>query len=1205
MYGITETTVHVTYRRVTAADVEQASGSLVGVPLADLRAYVLDRRMEPVPLGVAGELYVGGAGVARGYLRRAGLTAEKFVPDPFGGKPGERLYKTGDLVRCSAAGELEYLGRGDQQVKIRGFRIEPGEIEAALEQHEEVREAVVVAREESPGETRLVAYVVPHAHGVDSGEPAGGEEMTGEQVSQWEMVFNETYSQPSEQRDPTFNITGWNISYTGMPFPEEEMREWVEGTVERVLSLRPESVMEIGCGTGLLLFRLAPRCADYVATDFSPIALDYIQQTLSLLNEDLPQLTLLGRPADDFQGIAPGSFDVVILNSIVQYFPSINYLLSVLEGAVNAVKPGGSIFVGDVRCLPLLEAFHLAVQLHQAPPWLPVTQLRQWVKRHMAQEEELIIEPAFFAALRHRFPQITGVHVLLRRGQHLNEMTQFRYDVILRVAGPPAPETEGEVLNWRGEKLTVAALRRLLSEKQPERLALTRVPSARTFKEVRALELAAGDGRAETVGELRQAVQELGGDDGVNPEELWSLGRELRYSVDAGWRDSGVPDCFDVIFRRQVGADGNAPPSPCLPFGAIQPRPWTDYANNPMEGKLTRKLVPKLRHLLQERLPDYMVPSAYVVLDSMPLTPNSKVDRAALPAPELARPEMERIYVPPRTQVERELAAIFSQILGVAHVGLHDNFFALGGHSLLATQLLSRIRETFPDKEISLRSLFESPTVAGLAQEVEAAGGPFPHSVAPPIVPTSREGGLPLSYAQQRLWFLDRLQPGSAAYNMPAALRLSGELNFAGLHQSLNEIVRRHEALRTTFTSVDGQPVQLPGPPFELPLPLIDLRGAGPVECERLVPLLARAEAHRPFDLTRGPLLRATLLRLGEREQVVLFTMHHIISDGWSVSLLMREVMWLYEAYRRGEPSPLRELPIQYGDFAVWQRRWLRGEVLEEKLASWKRRFGENLPVLELPADRPQKAGRDARGAGQKLVLTQELAQALDALSQREGATLFMTLLAAFECLLHRYSGQEDLVVGTASASRNRSETEELIGFFVNMLVVRTSLSGNPTFRQALGRVREATLQAYAHEDLPFEKLVEALRPDRSVSGTSLLKLVFVHQNVPMPDFALPGLTFTPLELNNELLHFDLMVEIADTAQGLAAVLTYNTDLFNAETIAQMLSHYEALLQSVVALPDRRLLDIPLLLTAAPGHADDASRPHTRYEQDHFAFGSD
>jgi len=526
--------------------------------------------------------------------------------------------------------------------------------------------------------------------------------------------------------------------------------------------------------------------------------------------------------------------------------------------------------------------------------------------------------------------------------------------------------------------------------------------------------------------------------------------------------------------------------------------------------------------------------------------------------------------------VEEVVAEIWASLLGLPRVSLHDNFFELGGHSLIATQVMVRVQKT-TGVELPLRALFENPTVSQLAAQIEVALRKGTVSSAPPLVPVARDGELPLSFAQQRLWFLDQLEPGSAFYNVPTAMRLTGKLNLPALQQSLNEIVRRHEVLRTAFADVNGRPVPTVTKTSALRLQVIDLQSVDTDTREQQVLRLARTEADRPFDLTQPPLLRVILVLLGQQEQVVLFAMHHIICDGWSVAVLMKEVMRLYDVYSRGIPSPLPELEIQYSDYAVWQRQWLQGEALDEKLTAWERQFGDDPPLLELPIDDCRQAGMPARAALQKLVLSRELTQELKALGQCENATLFMTMLAAFECLLHRYSGQVDMVVGTGVANRNRSEIEDLIGFFVNMLVMRTDLSGNPTFKQLLARVRETTLAAFVFEDLPFEKLVETLHPDRNVAGTSLLKLVFWHQSVPMAPFSLEGLTFTPLELNNEIFYFDLMVELAEVGDGLTVRLNYNTNQFKPETIARLLTHYEALLQCVVDQPERRLLDIPVL----------------------------
>ncbi len=1052
MYGITETTVHVTERRVRAVDLAANAGSLIGRPISDLRGYVLDQRMELLPAGVPGELYVGGAGVARGYLGRPALSAERFVPDPFSGAPGARLYRTGDLVRYRSEGELEYLGRVDQQVKIRGFRIEPGEIESVLEQHEEVREAVVIAGEDRPGEPRLIAYIVAKRNDGQNHNGHNEAELSTEQVSQWEMVFNENYSHPSIQTDPTFNITGWNNSYTGAPIAPEEMREWVDQTVARILSLRPQNVLEIGCGTGLLLFRLAPSCKRYVATDFSPIALDYIQQTLSLHNENLPQLELLKRRADNFDNLAAESFDVVILNSVVQYFPSIGYLLHVIEGAIKVVKPGGSIFIGDVRSLPLLEDFHRSVQLHQATESLPDAQLEQRVKRHMAQEEELIIDPAFFAALRKQFAQIGEVDVLSKQGRYQNEMTQFRYDVILRLGEPrPQPESNGNL------------------------------------------------------------------------------------------------------------------------------KPWAGYANNPLEGRFARRLVPKLRSFLHEQLPDYMVPSAFVLMDAMPLTQHGKINHRALPAPEQARPELEDIYVAPQTHVEKELAAMFAHVLGVTQVGLHDNFFELGGHSLLATQLLSRIREAFSDKEIPLRHIFESPTVAGLAREIEATG--IVVQKLPPLFSIPRDEELPLSFAQQRLWFLNQLEPGSAVYNCPAAVRFTGALNLAALAQSFNEVMRRHEVLRTRFGVREGSAVQIVAPLLQVPLPIVDLSGLPRSRAEVELERLARLEAQRPFDLSQDVLLRTKVLRVSVDEHVIVVTMHHIVSDGWSIGVLVREVGALYETYAKASAVTLKPLSVQYADYAHWEREWLQGAVLDEQLEYWKQQLAA-APVLELPTDRIRPPVPSYRGAYESFELNQELSAGLMSLSRRLDATLFMTLMAAWQALLHRYSGQRDIVVGTPIANRHQAETEELIGFFVNMLALRTDLSGNPTFAELVERVRETALGAYAHQALPFEKLVEELQPERDTSHSPLVQVVFALQNAPQGDLTTLDLKLNYVEVETSTAKYDLVVNVYEVEDKLSIVFTYSTDLFDAASMQRLGQHFKALLAAVVENADKHVSDLDFLSTA-------------------------
>ncbi|MDP9120334.1 MAG: amino acid adenylation domain-containing protein, partial [Acidobacteriota bacterium] len=583
------------------------------------------------------------------------------------------------------------------------------------------------------------------------------------------------------------------------------------------------------------------------------------------------------------------------------------------------------------------------------------------------------------------------------------------------------------------------------------------------------------------------------------------------------------------------------------------------------------------RHLRQE-LPEVMVPTAFVALDALPLTPNGKLDARALPVPAWSSGEQRTLGTP----VEEILSAIWSEVLEVERVGAYDNFFDLGGHSLLATRVISQVRSTF-QVELRLHELFEAPTVEGLALRIEAAVRSGAGPAAPPIGPVPRAAAdLPLSFAQQRLWFIDQLE-GGALYNMPISLRMSGQLSVAVLSRVLGEVARRHEVLRTVFSAAGGVARQIIRPPVSpagFEIPLVDLTQLSPGLREPVAAGWISAEARRPFDLGRGPLLRARLWRLGETEHVLLVALHHIVSDGWSLGVLVREVTALYTAFSSGQPSPLAELPVQYADFAAWQRSWLSGGVLEGELAYWRQRLSGAPPVLELPLDRPRPAVQSFSGAVRHLSLPPELSGALVALSRRQGATLFMTLLAVWEVLLSRLTGQMDLTVGTGVAGRNRREIEDLIGFFVNTLVLRTDLSGDPRFTVLLSRVRREALDAYAHQDLPFEKLVEELAPERSLAHTPLFQVMLVLQNLGLGELALPGLRLVSEGHFEDVAKFDLHLSFDEAGGRIDGALSYARDLFDAPTIDRLAAHFAVLLAAVVERPE---LPVSRLSLLAPG----------------------
>ena len=965
--------------------------------------YILDSHLRPTPLGIPGELHIGGRGLARGYWKRPELTAEKFIADPFSGEPGARLYKTGDLAKYLPDGNVEYLGRLDFQVKLRGFRIELGEIEAALTQHDAVKEAVVIAREDEPGDKRLVAYVVPNRT-YEPAESEGDGGLSAEQVAQWSMAFDESYREGDNAADATFNIAGWNSSYTGQQIPSDEMRVWVETTVERILALGPKKVLEIGCGTGLLLFRVAPHCEHYYATDISQTALRFLEGQLRKPAFQAYSITLESRPAHDFPPAQ--DIDVVVLNSVIQYFPDLEYLTGVLTNAVDALGARGKIFIGDVRSLPLLKTFHTSVQLFQAPDSLACRQLRLRIEKELRQEGELVVDPEFFISLRQKLPQIQRVEIQLKQGRVANELTRFRYDVTLHLGAPVPRAADVEWLNWSQRGLSVEAVHTLLRTTEPAVIGLTGVPNARLVSDVSAVKLLESEGSVANVGELRAQLAEQLASPAVEPDDFRTIEDSLPYTVEIRSSRQALDGTYDVLLRQKLPAQASAPD---IPFPGQGARPAGPLATNPLYLKVAANLVPQLRQMLGQKLPEYMTPAAFVVLEALPLSANGKVNRRALPQPEYSREE-SALYVGARNQTEQTLVEIWSEVLHISRIGVEDNFFALGGHSLLGTQVVSRIRNAF-EIELPLRALFELPTIAGLAERVAALQREKGHHQQP-VLPRASDIRLPLSFAQQRLWLLDQLEPGNALYNMPSIVRLRGHLDAVILERCLTEIVRRHEVLRTRFDVAEEEPVQVIEPVAPFCLPVVEAR-------EEEARRLALREAEHPFDLRVAPLIRGLLIRLAADDHVLIVNTHHIVSDGWSLGVMMQELAALYKAFQRNEASPLPELAVQYADYALWQNGFLAGEEMARQLAYWRRHL-EGAPAhLELPADRPRPAVERFRGARVTATLPRELSDALKRLSQGEGVTLYMTLLGAFNLLLARYSGQDDIVIGSLISGRD------------------------------------------------------------------------------------------------------------------------------------------------------------------------------------------
>ncbi|WP_435183600.1 amino acid adenylation domain-containing protein [Cylindrospermopsis raciborskii G7] len=1173
MYGITETTVHVTYLPLTFKDVKKGSGSLIGKQIPDLSLYILDRHLQPVPIGVVGEMYVGGAGVTRGYFHRPQLTAERMIPNPFATNDltSVRLYKTGDLARFLDNGNIEYIGRNDHQVKIRGFRIELGEIEAVIKSHPEVRDALVIAREESKEDVRLDAYIIP------INQIANTETLTQEQTQEWQYTFNDTYNITSGETEEDFNIIGWNSSYSNQPIPGVEMRQWLNNTLLRIQSLKPRKVLEIGCGTGMILLNIAPQVESYWGTDFSQAAINRLDTIVK--NRSLKNVNLLTREAIDFSEIPTGYFDTVVINSVAQYFPSIEYLQQVIKSVWQLLKTEGSLFIGDNRNLSLSNYFYASVAYFQANDNTDCETFKTQVRRIAKKENELIIAPHFFTDLRKSFPDLTAVEIQIKSENNENELTKYRYDVILHKLGI-STEQPPEIIwrDWETDNLQLTDLKQQVIEMRS--IGWHSVPNGRLSKDAAIYQWMlknSHENEQKTIGELRTALNNIHEPKGFNPADFYAIAQEIGSEVSISY-SPGKVDCFDVCFYPVSHKKFMVPSMPIInDLSDSLDRDDHPYWIDPLQSRFTKFLISQLKQRLEEKLPEYMCPSAFMILENFPLTPSGKLDRRALTIPDRDLTINQQSLVLPKTPTEQKLSQLWMDVLGIDKIGVTEDFFHLGGHSLLATKLVSRIREEF-NVALPLRSIFEYSTIARLGDEIDCLIDVNTTKTSPEdIIPVSNRENLPLSFSQSRLWFLDLLEKENAAYNISVAFRLEGDLNVDALQESWQNIIQRHEVLRTTFDNVQGSPIQIVHDWSELKLTITNLSCLDFQTQQETLRKSIQEVVITPFNLNQLPLLRIHLYQLSADVSVLLLVIHHIIADGWSLGVMVKELSLFYTAICQRNIPSIPPLSIQYGDFANWQREVFQKTQLPIQLAYWKQKLTGANQILELPTDYPRSPIPSYQGSAVNFAINPQTTQEFKKLCESQGTTLFMGLLAVFSILLMRYSGQEDLLIGTPIANRNRKQTEDLIGFFVNTLVIRNNLSGNPNFINLLSITKEETLQAYAHQDVPFEKIVEEINPQRNLSQHPLFQVMFVWQNAPMSKLELPNLQLSPWRLEQRLAKFDLTLLMTETEQGIDGTWEYRTDLFAPETINRMIGHFETLLKGIIAEPQKPITHLPVL----------------------------
>jgi len=1150
LYGPTEYTINT-----LGGSTDDSPTPTVGRPIRATRAHVLDGWLRPVPDGVPGELYVSGAGLARGYLNRRGLTAERFVADPW--CPAGRMYRTGDLVRRRPDGIIDFLGRTDDQVKVRGYRVELGEIAAALDEHPLVARSAVVAVPDPAvaGTRRLVGYVVAAPL-----EAAARAAVQAEQVADWQEVYSDEYTEiPTAVFDPDF--AGWDSSYDGDPIPSEQMLEWRAATVERIRELAPRRVLEIGVGTGLLMGQLAPDCADYWATDLAEPVVDKLHAELARDPARFGHVRLLARPAHDLTGLPAGHFDTVVINSVVQYFPGADYLAAVLSGVLELVAPGGAVFVGDVRHLGLLRTFRTAVELGRAAAGTEAAGLSRAVDRALALEKELLLAPEFFTELAAGLPG-TACSIRTRRGRGHNELTRHRYDVVLH-RGPVRPGPgllpvgDAPTLLWGMQVGDLDELARHLREQRPGLLRVARVPDARLAGERAALRALGAD---ESVARARTRLR-TPDPDAVEQEDLHALGAQLGYRVVCTWSEPGT---VDAVFLTGAGT----PVGTYLPTTDGDPAGRPATANDPTAARAATALVATLREALRQRLPDYMVPTTLVAVPDLPLTANGKLDTAALPAPDPApRTTAGR---PPRNPTEQTLCTLFAEVLGLAEVGVDADFFDLGGHSLLATRLVSRARAAL-GAELAIRDLFEAPTPEQLAARA-VGGGP----VRPPLVVTARPPRVAPSPAQQRLLLVERIAEIGTAYTFPLVHRLRGPLDTGALHAAVHDVLARHESLRTVFPEDDGELHQHvladPRVPFTV--------HPGPVTGAEVDAALAELVA-RPFDLAREIPLRVAVWTLGEHDHVLAVVLHHVTTDEWSDRPFLADLTTAYRARVAGGAPAWEPLPVQYADYTLWQRELL-ADLEPGQLRYWTEAL-RGLPAeLELPLDRPRPAQPSGRGGVVVHALDPATVAALRELGAAGGVSMFMLLHAGVAALLHRLGAGEDLALGAPIAGRTDAALDDLVGFFVNTLVLRTDLSGDPSLRVLLERVRETDLAAFSHQDVPFERVVEAVNPPRVAGRNPLFQVMLGYQHRTGEDGDLLGMPTEPYPIADTTAKFDLdftFVDRADTG-AVTLYLEYADDLVDRSTAQLFAQRLGVLLDRGAAAPDLPLSRLDVRVAA-------------------------
>ena len=1160
-YGPTESTVVATSGCIRGVD----SDLHIGRPIANTQIYILDRHRRPVPIAATGEIYIGGAGIARGYLNRPDLTAERFVPDPFSGKSQARMYRSGDFGRWRSDGTIEFSGRNDQQLKIRGCRIELGEIEAQLLRHPQVKEAVVLAREDHHEEKRLVGYVVANRLQLKAMQEDSDEASGAAVVGHWKKLYEETYS--SGAVGPSF--VGWNSSYTGRPIPEVEMQNWLQSTLDCIGALRPRKVLEIGCGVGLLLAQLAPSCEVYRGTDLSGVALQHLRSWLRTRAE-LQHVQLEQCSALELQEATPGTYDTVILNSVVQYFPDIEYLRTLLKRVISWVSRGGQIFVGDVRHLGLLRVFHSSVQLARADGGVSVGELKIRIMRALEQEKELVINPLFFQELPQQLTDISGVRVLLKRGPSVNELTLYRYDVVLQIDNPHAV-VEKDHVDSRVGREHVSESAALTGETHPPETRSFGVLNRRLSRDFAAVRLIEHSEDSWTVDHLREMLSkaEIGGE---NLDTLWKLGERR--------------GC-DVVIPRAKQAHSES----SIPMKAQ----GDAYANDPLGKRLQEQLIPRLREYLLKRLPSYMVPSMLVVLDALPLTPNGKLDQHALPASEIGV-HSSREYEAPQGEIEETLAEIWQHLLRVTRVGRHDNFFELGGHSLLIVEMMERLRCAGLPAEV--RCVFASPTLATLANTL-GGGTDGQFQVPPNLIPFECDAitpqMLPLVELEphhvevivqavpdgarniQDIYPLGPLQEGilfhhllnaqrGDTYILSTLLSLSSRKTLEDLIGALQSVIDRHDILRSAVLWE-----RLP-----LPVQVVHRRAVLPVQ--ELVPDLGGnpinllKERMRPewqsIGLRQAPLMRLLVATDAQSAQwYALLQLHHLIADHESLEIVIEEVVAYLERCSRALP-----VPLPYRNYVAQVLAHTRTHDVE---AFFRKKLGR-INHSTAPFGLLDVRGNGTRAADARQAVDSALAQRVREQARRFNVSAATLFHAGWGLVVAHTSGRDTVVYGSVLLGRLQVKegAQRMLGLLINTLPLCLQLQG-VTVMELVEQTQKELVELLNYEQAP---LAVAQRCSGIVGSAPLFTalLNYVH-SAAKPRAGWAGVQGIRVLALKEWTNYPLALSVDDLSEGFVLTAQTERSIDPHRIIGYMHAAMQSLVTALERAPDTLALSLLIL----------------------------